>query len=185
MVFPHIDAITMKTLKFVTGNPNKVIEVNAILGGLIPSEPVSLDLPEIQGSLEEIAVDKCRRATNIINGPVIVEDSALEFHAMNRLPGPYIKYFLESLGNDGLNKLLYSHTDKSADAVCTFAFSASPEMEPLIFQGRLEGSTRFCPGWEPIFEHEGETLAEMAHDKKTIPSLPGLVQVPRMAGSGQ
>jgi hypothetical protein len=21
-------------------------------------------------------------------------------------------------------------------------------------------------GWEPIFEHEGETLAEMAHDKK-------------------
>lgn len=21
-------------------------------------------------------------------------------------------------------------------------------------------------GWEPIFEHKGETLAEMAHDKK-------------------
>lgn len=48
------------------------------------------------------------------------------------------KYFLESLGNDGLNKLLHSHDDKSADAVCTFAFSAGPEAEPLIFQGRLE-----------------------------------------------
>ncbi|KAJ5935347.1 hypothetical protein N7466_004894, partial [Penicillium verhagenii] len=182
MIFPHIDAITMNTLKFVTGNPNKVIEVNAILGGLIPVEPVSLDLPEIQGSLEEIAIDKCRRAAKIINGPVIVEDSALEFHAMNRLPGPYMnvshaswlcksKYFLESLGNDGLNRLLYSHTDKSADAVCTFAFSAGPEMEPLVFQGRLEGKivpARGPPvfGWEPIFEHKGETLAEMAHDKK-------------------
>ncbi|KAJ5778073.1 hypothetical protein N7520_001319 [Penicillium odoratum] len=161
----------MKTLKFVTGNPNKVIEVNAILGGWIPVESVSLDLPEIQGSLEEIATDKCRRAAEIINGPVIVEDSALEFHAMKGLPGPYIKYFLESLGNDGLNKLLYSHTDKSANAVCTFAFSAGPEMEPLVFQGRLEGKivpARGPPvfGWEPIFEHKGETLAEMAHDKK-------------------
>lgn len=48
------------------------------------------------------------------------------------------KCFLESLGNDGLNKLLHSHDDKSADAVCTFAFSAGPEAEPLIFQGRLE-----------------------------------------------
>ncbi|KAJ5532497.1 hypothetical protein N7494_009049 [Penicillium frequentans] len=161
----------MRALKFVTGNPNKVIEVNAILGGLIPVEPVALDLPEIQGSLEEIASDKCRRAARIINGPVIVEDSALEFHAMNRLPGPYIKYFLESLGNDGLNKLLHSHDDKSADAVCTFAFSAGPEAEPLLFQGRLEGKivpARGPPvfGWEPIFEHKGETLAEMAHDKK-------------------
>ncbi|KAJ5659445.1 hypothetical protein N7507_005896 [Penicillium longicatenatum] len=161
----------MKSLKFVTGNSNKVLEVNAILGGLIPVEPVVLDLPEIQGSLEEIASDKCRRAAKIINGPVIVEDSALEFHAMNRLPGPYIKYFLESLGNDGLNKLLHSYEDKSADAVCTFAFSTGPEAEPLIFQGRLEGKivpARGPPvfGWEPIFEHKGETLAEMAHDKK-------------------
>ena len=49
-----------------------------------------------------------------------------------------IKYFLESLGNDGLNKLLYPYADKSAEAVCTFAFSAGPAMEPMIFQGRLQ-----------------------------------------------
>ncbi|KAJ5168352.1 uncharacterized protein N7482_003946, partial [Penicillium canariense] len=106
-----------------------------------------------------------------VNGPVIVEDSALEFHAMNGLPGPYIKYFLELLGNDGLNNLLVPYKDKSADAVCTFAFSLGPTTEPLIFQGRLQGTivaARGPPvfGWEPIFEHQGETLAEMAHDKK-------------------
>jgi inosine/xanthosine triphosphate pyrophosphatase family protein len=48
------------------------------------------------------------------------------------------KYFLESLGNDGLNKLLFAYEDKSAQAVCTFAFSSGPKMEPLVFQGRLK-----------------------------------------------
>lgn len=56
----------MKTCTFVTGNPNKVIEVNAILGTSIPVQPVALDIPEIQGSLEEIARDKCRRASQIV-----------------------------------------------------------------------------------------------------------------------
>ncbi|KAJ5762284.1 uncharacterized protein N7511_005666 [Penicillium nucicola] len=161
----------MKPCMFVTGNPNKVIEVNAILGEAVPVQSLDLDIPEIQGTLEEIATEKCRRAAEIINGPVLVEDSALEFNAMKGLPGPYIKYFLESLGNDGLNKLLFAYEDKSAEAVCTFAYSSGPTMEPLVFQGRLEGKivpARGPPrfGWEPIFEHEGETLAEMEHDKK-------------------
>ncbi|KAF3389185.1 Inosine triphosphate pyrophosphatase [Penicillium rolfsii] len=177
----------MKQCTFVTGNPNKVIEVNAILGDSIPIRTLALEIPEIQGSLEDIARDKCRRAAKIVDGPVLVEDSALEFHAMNKLPGPYIKYFLEKLGNDGLNKLLFSFDDKRADAVCTFAFSSGPACEPLIFQGRLQVWTQYVGGskwnrtltgkivpargppvfgWEPIFEHEGETLAEMAHDRK-------------------
>ncbi|CAI7664819.1 unnamed protein product [Penicillium manginii] len=80
----------MKTCTFVTGNPNKIIEVNAIVGDKIAIEPRALDLPEIQGTLEEIAIDKCRRAAKIVEGPVIVEDSALEFNAMNKLPGPYM-----------------------------------------------------------------------------------------------
>ena len=60
----------MRALQFVTGNPNKVTEVNAILGGLIPVKPVALDLPEIQGSLVEIASDKCRRAAKIVWPPM-------------------------------------------------------------------------------------------------------------------
>ena len=55
----------MKTCTFVTGNPNKIIEVNAIIGNSIPIQPVALDVPEFQGTLEEIAKDKCRRATQI------------------------------------------------------------------------------------------------------------------------
>jgi inosine triphosphate pyrophosphatase len=56
----------MKHLTFVTGNPNKVLEVHAILGDAIPVHPRALDIPEIQGTLEEIARDKCRRAARIV-----------------------------------------------------------------------------------------------------------------------
>ena len=57
------------------------------------------------------------------------------------------KYFLESLGNGGLNKLLAPYEDKSADAVCTFAFSLEPTSEPLIFQGRLQVSASIPGGF--------------------------------------
>lgn len=45
------------------------------------------------------------------------------------------------------------------------------EVPPSLVRTMEEESrfTRFAhpkTGWEPIFEHEGETLAEMAHEKK-------------------
>jgi len=55
--------------------------------------------------------------------------------------------------------------------VCTFAYSAGPGHEPLIFQGRTDGKivpargpTRF--GFDPIFEYEGKTYAEMDKAEK-------------------
>lgn len=53
-------------LIFITGNPNKLIEVKAILGDTVLLTSKSLDLPEIQGTIEEIALDKCRRAADIV-----------------------------------------------------------------------------------------------------------------------
>ena len=38
------------------------------------------------------------------------------YHALKGLPGPYIKWFLQSLGHEGLNKLLAGYEDKSAYA---------------------------------------------------------------------
>ncbi|KOS41360.1 hypothetical protein ACN38_g7777 [Penicillium nordicum] len=88
------------------------------------------------GSFEEIARDKCRKAAIAVNGPVLTEDSALEFRALKGLPGPYIKWFYSALGDDGLCKLLAGFDDKTATAACTFAFSAGPGSEPLLVQGR-------------------------------------------------
>lgn len=106
----------LKELNFITGNRNKLAEVQAILGDTISLKSQSLNLPEIQGSIEEIALDKCRRAAEIVReegecfrglegwvtcstkadccqqvqAPVLVEDTCLCFNALNELPGPYM-----------------------------------------------------------------------------------------------
>lgn len=57
------------TLNFITGNANKLAEVRAILSdGAVDLQ--SCDIPgldEIQGSIEEIARDKCRRAAERVS----------------------------------------------------------------------------------------------------------------------
>ncbi|KAK1770662.1 inosine triphosphate pyrophosphatase [Phialemonium atrogriseum] len=153
-------------VNFITGNANKLREVKAILEPAIQVGSQELDLIEIQGTVEEVTLDKCRRAADLIEGPVLVEDTCLCFNALNGLPGPYIKWFLTSLGHEGLNNLLAAYEDKSARAVCTFAYSPGPGHEPLLFQGVTEG--RIVPargpghfGWDPVFEYEGKTYAEM------------------------
>lgn len=53
-------------LNFITGNANKLLEVKAILGNTITLKNQSLDLLEIQGTVEEVSIDKCRRAAEIV-----------------------------------------------------------------------------------------------------------------------
>ncbi|KFR14464.1 Inosine triphosphate pyrophosphatase, partial [Opisthocomus hoazin] len=72
-----------------------------------------------------------------VQGPVIVEDTCLCFNALGGLPGPYIKWFLEKLKPEGLYKLLAGFEDKSAYALCTFAFSTGNPEEPVkLFKGQ-------------------------------------------------
>ena len=40
------------------------------------------------------------------SGPALVEDTSLCFNALGGLPGVYIKWFLQKLGHDGLNRML-------------------------------------------------------------------------------
>jgi inosine triphosphate pyrophosphatase len=103
----------------------------------------------------------------------MVEDTCLCFNALQGLPGPYIKWFLQKLGHDGLNRMLAGFDDKSAYALCVFAYSSGPGSEPIVFAGRTDG--RIVPargpadfGWDPIFEAEsfGQTYAEMDKELK-------------------
>ena len=56
-----------KTLNFITGNANKLAEVQAILAGIVNLRSQSLEgIPEIQGTIEEISKDKCRRAAEAV-----------------------------------------------------------------------------------------------------------------------
>ncbi|KAI0092114.1 inosine triphosphate pyrophosphatase-like protein [Irpex rosettiformis] len=162
-------------LVFVTGNRMKLQEVRYILSQNTDIELTSqdLDVPEIQGTTEEVAIEKCRKAAEIIQGPCITEDTALCFEALNGLPGPYIKDFMKKLGLDGLNTLLEGFPTKKATAVCTFAYSAGPGTEPILFEGKVDG--KIVPprgaelfGWNAVFEEEttGKTFAEMSEEEK-------------------
>mmetsp|Transcript_908 Transcript_908/g.1822 ORF Transcript_908/g.1822 Transcript_908/m.1822 type:complete len:133 (+) Transcript_908:101-499(+) len=125
-------------LTFVTGNANKLKEVQQILGSSVQLEAKKVDLPELQGEPEEISKEKAKIAAKSINGAVLVEDTCLGFEALQGLPGPYIKWFLDKLGHDGLNRMLVGFEDKSAKAMCTFALSLPGRDEPLLFQGITE-----------------------------------------------
>lgn len=141
-------------------------EVKEILNAPLLNK--SLDLPELQGnSTQEIAKQKCKIARDTIKGPVMVEDTALCFEALNNLPGPYIKWFLESIGHDGLNKMLVGFNNTRAHALCTFAYADEQTTEPIVFEGRTfgnivqpRGPTNF--GWDPIFQpDEGNGLTSV------------------------
>lgn len=137
---------------FVTGNANKLKEVQAILPEsdfeLIPHK---LDLPELQGpSSSSIAMEKCRLAFKAIANKyprttILTEDTCLCFKAMKGLPGPYIKWFLNDLGHEGLNTMLDGFRAKDPEhgddayALCTFTLMRSEEEGPLVFEGITEG----------------------------------------------
>jgi inosine triphosphate pyrophosphatase len=55
-----------KILNFITGNANKLTEVQDILGSVIDVQSQKLDLVEIQGTIDEISADKCRRAAEAV-----------------------------------------------------------------------------------------------------------------------
>ena len=177
-------------ITFVTGNANKLREVRQILASSSPpaassSAPSpafelvsqSLDVPEIQGTTQQVARAKCSAAAAQLfsssrqtdlestsqrqrRRAVLTEDTALTFSAFNSvLPGPYIKDFLRELGHDGLNRMLAGYEDKSAQAICTFALMMEGEDEVKLFEGKTQG--KIVPargpnafGWDPVFEPE-------------------------------
>ncbi|KAI7862798.1 inosine triphosphate pyrophosphatase [Spinellus fusiger] len=163
----------MRNLVFVSGNKNKLIEVQAILANTISVTSRKIDLPELQGTTSYIAEEKCKMASTMLNGPCITEDTSLCFNAMNGLPGPYIKWFFDSLGHDGLNKILAGFEDKSAYALCTIGYCAGPGQEPVVFEGKTHG--KIVPargsgafGWDAVFQPDGfdQTYGELDKEVK-------------------
>jgi len=56
-----------KSLNFITGNKNKLAEVQAILAPTgVKLSNQSIDLPELQGTIEEISLAKCEQAAKVV-----------------------------------------------------------------------------------------------------------------------
>ena len=164
-----------KTITFISGNKNKLKEVQQIFGSVqsYTIESLNLDLPELQGDPEYIVSVKCRLASLKVDGPVLVEDTSLCFNALLGMPGPYIKWFQDKIGLEGLNNLLMAYEDKSAVAQCIFAYKNSKDEPIQLLTGKVNGT--IVPargpnnfGWDPIFLPDGytQTFAEMDNELK-------------------
>ena len=163
----------LKSVNFVTGNPNKVKEAGAILE--IDLKQVELDgLYELQtNDLNALVRNKAQQAYDSLQVPVLVEDSGLLFSAWNGLPGALVKWFEESVGCAGMLKMLENFTERKAVAMCYVALQKSPN-EVLIAEGRVTGTIAETVrgengfGWDVIFIPDGEkrTFAEMPAEEK-------------------
>ncbi|HET7479154.1 MAG TPA: RdgB/HAM1 family non-canonical purine NTP pyrophosphatase [Rubrobacteraceae bacterium] len=159
---------------FVTSNPNKRREAATILG--LELDRADLDLPEMQAlDVAEVAAAKARAAREALgfpSRPVIVEDSGLIMESWNGLPGALTKWFIKSVGHEGVLRMLGAVEDRRARAVCAVAV-ADGDGEVRVFVGEVAGEVVSEPrgesgfGWDPIFAPEGSSLtyAEMGEAK--------------------
>lgn len=160
----------MRTLCFATANPNKAKEAMAILKNCT-IEPVELDIPEVQGSSEDIAALKAHAGAEELGKPCFAEDVSLRIRALGGMPGPYIKHFASAIGPEGLWKMLQGFEDKHAEAVCIVGY-AEPQGEPVLFEGIVEGAI-VAPrgkgwGFDAVFQPKGstKTYGEMTPEEK-------------------
>ena len=171
-----------KVINFVSGNKNKLRELNEILSENFKDiivKQLDIDLPELQGIPEDIVRGKLKLAiekSKGLEGPVLVEDTSLCFNAYGGLPGPYIKYFLKSIKLEGLYKMACAFEDHSAYAQSIFGLQKNGNSEPHLFIGKTDGEIvsprgqkNFgLSGWDPCFKPNcsSKTYAEMEEDEK-------------------
>ncbi len=159
----------MLNVTFVTGNQDKAAYLARLLGVTLKHQKLELD--ELQSlDLAVIAEHKARQAFDMIGSPVLIEDVSLTFHALGRLPGPFIKWF-EELGHDGLCNLLNGYDNRFATVTAMFAYYDGKTMR--IFKKSLDGRVAGEPrgsggfGWDDIFIPEGytKTRAELSPEE--------------------
>jgi len=157
----------MKDLTFITGNQNKADFLAKHLGR--PVAHHKLDLDEIQSlDIHAVVEYKALEAYKALKRPVLVEDANLVFVAMGRLPGTFIRWFIEEIGYDGLLRLANSLPDQTAYGMVSYGYyDGSGEVR--FFDGEMHGRIAKEPrgsggfGFDPIFINDGfdKTRAEM------------------------
>jgi non-canonical purine NTP pyrophosphatase (RdgB/HAM1 family) len=160
----------MQEVTFITGNLGKVEEAERFLG--MPIAHTKLDLIEIQSiDPQEIVKDKAQRAYMLLEKPVLVEDVSLVFSALGRLPGPFIKYFEQELGNERLCRLV-DGMDRSCEASVLYGYHDGTSVH--FFSGSMKGTIADAPrgersfGWASIVIPDGsdKTYAEMSDEEQ-------------------
>ncbi len=143
----NIYNLSMQTITFITGNQKKVDYMRKLLG--MPIEHIKLDLDEIQSlDLKEVVEHKVRQAYEKIWKPVLVDDVSFEFCALGRIPGTFVKHFVDEMWLDRLASLV-DERDRSGIARCMFWYFDWVTLR--FFEWVVEGTVAEKPEWENGF----------------------------------
>ena len=165
-------------LQFVTGNAGKVREARSLLAADITQ--FEFDYTEIQSpDPGAIAAYGAREAYREAGEPVIVDDSGLFVDALEGFPGPYSAYVEDTVGIERVWQLVEPEDDHSASFRAVVAYCDGTDEESVrTFEGEVTGEI-VAPrgdggfGYDPIFEHDGQTFAEMDPVEKNAVSHRG------------
>lgn len=163
---------------FATGNEHKLDEANTALAKfeIHASKFMDYHKLEIQSNdLEEIASTALALILQKTKEPVFVEDSGLFIHELNGFPGPYSSYVFETLGVEGILKLMEGAKSRKAEFRSSVSFGtggkwlvnfASSTEGIIQLQARGNGGFGFDPIFVPLWTQK--TFAEMELKEKTI-----------------
>lgn len=106
----------MKKLWYVTGNSNKFKSAQEYLKTQgIEIGQKSIDIDEIQAeTIEEVAIDKAKKAFEYLKEPLFVNDSGWIIPALNGFPGPYMKYINDWLSPEDFIHLMQGKGDRAS-----------------------------------------------------------------------
>lgn len=158
----------MNDMTFITGNQNKADRMSESLG--IKLAHLNMDLDEIQSlDTKKIVEHKVKQAYDQLHSPVIVEDTWLQFEAMNGLPGPFIKFFLDNMPYQDICDLLKDKSRK-ARAGAVFGYYDGDTMKTM--EGGLDGIIAEKPagdggwGWDQFFIPDGYQITRAQMSKE-------------------
>jgi len=140
---------------FASSNTHKYEEAEKILAEFdIELGFFQTELVEIQDdSLAKIAVQKALNAYDKCKKPVIIEDDGLFIESLSGFPGPYSSYIFNTIGNNGILKLIGDNRDAQFVAIIAFCDSSN---EPTLFESSVAGTISKNIqdggwGYDPIF----------------------------------
>lgn len=155
---------------FITGNQQKADYLSNQLG--IELEHVKVELDELQSlDLHEIVSHKLRQAYQAVGKPVLVEDVSLSFTALGKLPGPFIKLFVDAAGAEACCRMCDGLSTREATIHCTFGYYDGKDM--TFFNSEMKGSISNHPagsngfGFDSFFIMDGmhSTRAELPQEE--------------------
>ena len=154
----------MKKITYVTGNWAKIESARQILEPLgYEIDHIKMETPEIQADdVTDVAKYSAKWACDELNRAVLKNDSGLFVKSLNGFPGVYTHYADDTIGVDGLLKLMEGIDDREAYFKESIAYCC-PGSEPIVFEGITKGkiakekSGEYGWSWDFVFIPEGET----------------------------